>query len=219
MSIKIRVADHILFEDAHILVVDKPASLMVEPDRNNFPNLLDQVRQYVRQSSRNKDAYVQHLHRLDRPVSGIVLFTKDRTVLHHLSNQFAERRVRKYYQALTDQAPANDAGTLENWLRKEKKQAVLYPDQITGAEKAILHYTTLRLPDGKTLWNIELHTGKFHQIRAQLASVGCPIVGDVLYGSTTLYKPDAIALHASKLVFTHPVESREIVIDNPGKWF
>ena len=177
---------------------------MVEPDRNNFPNLLQQVKKYLKEKTGDKVPYVQHLHRLDRPVSGVVLFTKKREFLKDLSEQFAQRTVSKYYRALTAKAPELLSGTLEQWHRKEKKRAVLVPEGTEFAERVKLEYNIK--PNGNFFnWEIKLHTGKFHQIRVQLASLNCPIIGDVLYGSETLYKADAIALHAAKLVIQHPV--------------
>ncbi|MDF2449928.1 MAG: rluC [Bacteroidota bacterium] len=177
---------------------------MVEPDRNNFPNLLQKVRSYLNESNGEGKPYVQHLHRLDRPVSGIVLFTKKKEHLRNLSEQFAQRMVEKYYVALTGHAPANKVGILEHWHRKEKKKAVLVPEGTPYAEAVKLGYSVESLGD-YYFWNIRLHTGKFHQIRVQLASEGCPIVGDALYGSTEHFRDDAIALHAYKLIIQHPV--------------
>jgi len=211
MSFTFPIADHLLFEDAFVLVVHKPHGLMVEPDRNNHPNLLQQVKQYLKTTlPAGKDVYAQHIHRLDRPVAGVVLFAKQRAVLKDLSEQFAERRVKKYYEALTLHAPEQRKDRLEQWHRKEKKKATIVEEGTPWAEKVILEYEIQYLPENKFLWKIELHTGKFHQIRAQLASQGCPIVGDSIYGSEALYKPEAIALRAHRLVFAHPV-SREII--------
>jgi RluA family pseudouridine synthase len=213
MSFQIHIPDYILFEDEFILVMLKPAGLMVEPDRNGHPNLLQQVKKYLKASiPEHEVVYAQHIHRIDRPVSGIILFAKQRAVLKNLSEQFAERRVKKYYQALTDKAPTVMSGTLEHWHRKEKKKAVLYANEIEFAEKALLHYTVLKTDQHHYVWNIELHTGKYHQIRAQLAQAGCPIIGDSLYGSTIPYTSDTIALHANKLVFFHPITNEEISI-------
>lgn len=177
---------------------------MVEPDRNQNPSLLQYVKDYLKNNT-NAAPYAQHLHRLDRAVSGIVLFTKKREVLKNLSEQFAERRVKKFYRALTSKAPTHSKGRLEHWHRKEKKKAVLYMHQMEHAEKAILDYEISEQPDGYFLWSIQLHTGKYHQIRAQLASTGCPILGDALYGSDVSYLPNTIALQAWRLVFQHPV--------------
>jgi RluA family pseudouridine synthase len=199
----------ILYEDDSILVVNKPAGLMVEPDRNGHPNLLQQVKRYLRNDSSKEEVYAQHIHRLDRPVSGIVLFAKQRAVLKNLSEQFAERKVKKFYQALTAQTPALKIGTLEHWHRKEKKKAMLFKTEEAYSEKAQLDYEVSSNED-LYLWNIQLHTGKYHQIRAQLASVNCPILGDSLYGSQEQYHENAIALDASKLIFNHPISNVEL---------
>jgi 23S rRNA pseudouridine955/2504/2580 synthase/23S rRNA pseudouridine1911/1915/1917 synthase len=218
MSIQLNIPDHILFEDEYIIVLYKPCSLMVEPDRNGYPNLLQQVQRYLKTSMPvGTELYTQHIHRLDRPVSGIVLFAKQRAVLKNLSEQFAERRVKKYYQALTINAPAELTGTLEHWHRKEKKKAVLYNEEQPWSEKAILNYNVKQFLN-KFLWNIELHTGKYHQIRAQLSATGCPIIGDTLYGSDVPYRQDSIALHACKLIFFHPVTNEEIVIEKENEF-
>ena len=187
---------------------------MVEPDRNNHPNLLQQVKNYIKSSlPPGSEVYIQHIHRLDRPVSGVILFTKQRAVLKNLSEQFAERKVQKYYQALTSQAPEVRKGTLTNWLRKEKKKAIIYDQEIEYSEKAILDYDVTNFSAGRFLWNIRLYTGKYHQIRAQLAHIGCSVIGDEFYGSMIAYQKDAIALHASKLVFLHPVNGEEMSVE------
>lgn len=203
---------HIIYEDDVLLVCHKPAGLMVEPDRNNHPNLLRQVKNYLKETTGEKLPYAQHLHRLDRVTSGLVLFTKQKQYLKNLSEQFAQRQVSKYYVALTDKAPQALIGTLEHWHRKEKKKAVLVPEGTAYAEKAKLEYRVE--PKGNQfLWHIKLHTGKYHQIRVQLASLGCPIIGDELYGSTVDYQPNAIALHAIKLSIQHPVTNQTIVFE------
>jgi RluA family pseudouridine synthase len=210
---------NILYEDEYIIVLNKPCSLMVEPDRNGHPNLLQQVQKYIRESIYpDKNVYAQHIHRLDRPVSGIVLFAKKKEVLKNLSEQFAERRVRKYYQAVTEKAPESKKGKLEGYLRKEKKKGVLVEEGVLGAEKVLLEYEVENISENRFLWNIELHTGKYHQIRAQLADIGCPIIGDQMYGSEIVYKPDSIMLHACKLVFSHPVTEEEMRVEQCLNW-
>ncbi len=219
MSIQINVADHILLEDESILVLNKPCSLMVEPDRNGHPNLLHQVRKYLKATaSPGVEVYAQHIHRLDRPVSGIVLFAKQKIVLKNLSEQFAERKVKKYYQALTEKAPVVVKGKLENWHRKEKKKAIIETTKHPMNEKVVLEYSIERFSENRFLWNIELHTGKYHQIRAQLYAAGAPIIGDVLYGSDTPHKQDSIMLHAYKLIFSHPVTGEKIEIEKTQNW-
>lgn len=218
MSIKfIHFSDSVLFEDDVVLVIDKPAGLMVEPDRNGHPNLLQEVKKYLKAKlPSDQELYAQHIHRLDRPVSGIVLFAKQRSVLKNLSEQFAERRVKKQYQALTNHAPEVKSGLLEHWHRKEKKKAMLYDHEIEYSEKAILNYEVTELKPDRFLWDIELHTGKYHQIRVQLSDTGCPILGDSLYGSTIPYRPNSIALHACRLSFLHPVTNEQLdLVSNP----
>lgn len=202
----------IIYEDDVLLVCNKPAGLMVEPDRNNFPNLLQQVKNYLKETTGEKLPYVQHLHRLDRPTSGIVLFTKKKEYLKNLSEQFAQRKVSKNYLAITLNCPEEKSGILEHWHRKEKKKAVLVPEGTEFAEKAKLEY--LIKPRGKYfVWEINLHTGKYHQIRVQLANLGCPIIGDELYGSTEVYHANAIALHAAKLIIKHPVTQQQMIFE------
>lgn len=210
----LKFPDCIVFEGDYVLVVHKPAGLMVEPDRNGNPNLLNEVKKYLKSSTQNlNEVYAQHLHRLDRPVSGLVLFTKQKEVLKNLSEQFAFRKVKKYYYAVTSNEPAIKSGTLEHWHRKEKKKAVIYEHEIEYAERASLTYEVSTLATNRFLWNIELHTGKYHQIRAQLAYVGCPIIGDELYGSELSCMPGAIALQAWKLIFHHPITNKLITCE------
>lgn len=202
----------LIYEDDVLLVCNKPAGLMVEPDRNNFPNLLQQVKNYLKKNTQEKQPYVQHLHRLDRPVSGVVLFTKQKEYLRNLSEQFAQRTVSKYYKALTLHSPEIKTGMLEHWHRKEKKKAILVPEGTVYAEKVKLEYQ-IKSQGPYFLWEIKLHTGKYHQIRAQLASLGCPILGDEMYGSAVAYKPNAIALHATKLIIQHPISKQQMVFE------
>ena len=202
---------NIIYEDDILIVCNKPHGLMVEPDRNNFPNLQKQVKDYLKEKTGEKLPYAQHLHRIDRAVSGVVLFTKKKEHLKDLSEQFAQRKVEKYYLALTTKAPAGfdpsveakEFTKLEQWHRKEKKKAVLVPEGTEFAEQIRLDYKIR--PHGKYfLWQIKLHTGKYHQIRAQLAGLACPVIGDAIYGSKRAYKLNAIALHAHKLYIKHP---------------
>ena len=191
---------------------------MVEPDRNGHPNLLQMVRKYIKDTlGPGEEVYAQHIHRLDRPVSGIILFAKRKEVLRNLSEQFAKRKVTKRYQALTNNRPPELIGTIQHWHRKEKKKATLYVQEVEYSELAKLSYEVRPL-DKRFLWDIELHTGKFHQIRAQLASLGCPIEGDVLYGSMVSFAENCIALNASVLSFSHPFTNDSMIIQNLKGW-
>jgi len=199
----------IIYEDEVLLVCNKPGGLMVEPDRNNYPNLLQEVKKYLKSSTFEVNPYIQHLHRLDRPTSGVVLFTKQKQYLRYLSEQFAGREVTKRYFALTSQVPEVQKGVLEHWHRKEKKKAIIVPKGTEFAEQVKLDYH-VEVLGPNYLWKINLHTGKYHQIRAQLASIGCPILGDELYGALNKYKPNSIALHAESLTISHPLTFQKI---------
>jgi len=223
MSIIIHVPDYILYEDKYILVINKPASLMVEPDRNGHPNLLQQVQKYIKKNTHpNNEVYAQHIHRLDRPVSGIVLFAKKKSMLKEMSEQFAQRTVRKFYKALTFKTSAlqSGSGKLNHWHFKDtkNKKAIIATESKPEYDAVSLGYSIREYNDQYNLCDIELHTGKYHQIRAQLAAEGAPIIGDVLYGSTVEYAPNSIALHAYRLEFTHPFTKELMVIEAEPKW-
>lgn len=209
----------VLFEDQYILAVNKTAGLMVEPDRNGHPNLLHEVKKYLKQAHQSFNTiYAQHLHRLDRPVSGIVLFAKQKEVLRPLSEQFAQRLVKKKYIAITTQRPILLEGELRNWLRKEKKKAMLFNQPQDYAEEVWLEYSVSPVID-IFLWDITLHTGKFHQIRAQLSAAGCPIIGDELYGSSVPYLQNTIGLHAAQLEFIHPIGHHQVKLQCAPPWY
>jgi len=215
MSIIINVSDHILFEDNDIILINKPCSLMVE-----HPNLLQQVQKHVKKGLHpNKEVYAQHIHRLDRPVSGVVLFAKKKSILRDLSEQFAQRTVKKYYKALTNYKPNLEKATLEDWLFKDTKikKAIIYLQEQPETNKVSLSYTTTAFKTF-TLWDIALHTGKYHQIRAQLSNAECPILGDLVYGSDVVYTPNSIALHAYALEFVHPKTMEAMRIEAEPTW-
>lgn len=212
MSIKINVPDHIVYEDNYILVMNKPGGLMVEPDRNGHLNLLQQVQQYERaKHGKGKEIYIQHVHRLDRPTYGLVLFAKKKSVLKNLSEQFANRTTEKKYIALTKNTPSTLEGKLSNWHYKNTKlkKAELFTTQQEDTSLAELLYTA-KNHDTFCEWDITLLTGKYHQIRAQLSFMNCPIIGDAFYGSEDIYKENAIALQAYLLCIDHPITNERM---------
>jgi len=221
MSFSIHIPDHILFEDQYMVAINKPAGLMVEPDRNGHKNLLQQVQQYYRKlEGKGKELYVQHVHRLDRPTSGIVLFAKKKSILKALSEQFAQRVVTKKYQALTEKKPLVEVATLNQYLFKDKKnmKAVITEVDYPDTEAVSLSYQLTEYKNNFWLWNIHLHTGKYHQIRAQLSSQGMPIIGDHYYGSSVEYGDSKIALHAYQLTCIHPIHEKEITFQAEAVW-
>jgi RluA family pseudouridine synthase len=190
--------ESILFEDKFLLIVNKAAGIAVEKISPQIITLEDLVYSHLLLTA--KKPFVGIVHRLDRPTSGIILFAKKPSVLKIMNAQFEKRTVRKYYVALVDGEIPNPSGSLKDYLHKDFFQ-----------KKAIISNQKSNLIGHRTLLNIELLTGKYHQIRAQLASMGFPIAGDVLYGGE-LWKREGIGLHASALQFDHPETKERITI-------
>jgi 23S rRNA pseudouridine955/2504/2580 synthase/23S rRNA pseudouridine1911/1915/1917 synthase len=204
---------NILFEDKHLIIINKEAGLMVEPDAYGHPNCCDQLR-----PGKEKEPFIQTVHRLDRPVSGILLFALKPSALKNLNRQFAERAVEKYYLAITTHQPVSPKGKLKHHFFKDtlQKKAVITDTPGKDTQLVELDYEITASADSLFLWKIRLHTGRYHQIRAQLAHVGCPVYGDLKYGSAQTYKPDAIALHARQLDFYHPHTNERMHMEAPA---
>ena len=207
----------VLFEDNHLIAVNKPAGLLVQSDHTGAFCLLETVRQYLReQYEKPGDAYVGLLHRLDRPVSGVVLFAKTSKGASRLSDQIRKRTVQKTYHALVEGKPKATSGTLENHLREV---AIGHPVEVLDvaietSKDARLSYRVLETGAQFSLVEIDLHTGRKHQIRAQMAHIGCPIAGDRLYGAKLAFEApvaNALGLVAYSLEFSHPVRPLERV--------
>jgi len=206
----------ILYEDKYLLVLNKPAGIMVEDDRYKNPSLISQAEEYLRPTSK-KEVFVANVHRLDRPASGVLLFAKKKSALKILNEQFQNRTVTKSYLAITTGAIESTEGSLKNYLYKDNKnrKALIVNSQHKEAQKVELEYKIKDKKDGNLLWEINLLTGKYHQIRAQLGFAGCPIVGDKKYGSQANYHPDQICLHAWKLQIIHPTEGNNLLFEAP----
>lgn len=160
---------------------------------------------------------LQNVHRLDKPVSGALLIARKRSVLKILNEQFASREIGKTYLAIVSTPPPHPEGELRHWLTKddEAKRAVVGDTRSQLAVEVRLTYKTLKTKNGKILLEIDLLTGKYHQIRAQLAHIGSPVIGDEKYGSKEKYLDNALALHASKLNFRHPIDGTDMSIVAP----
>lgn len=211
----------IIYEDKHLLALNKSAGLMVEEDRYGNPNLVSEVKKYLTDKERSKNLIVANVHRLDRPVSGLILFAKRKSLLVKLNEQFAKREVEKIYLAVTDQKPDQQEGRLVHWLVKDtlQKKAIIYTEQVENADKVELEYKILSEQQGKFLWEIKLITGKYHQIRAQLSFIGCPIMGDEKYGSVISYRLNEITLHSRKLSLNYPEGERKMFQAEPPDFF
>lgn len=202
----------ILFEDNHLIAINKPAGLMVEKDKFNNPSVEGEVESYFKEKKMSKNTIVGIVHRLDRPVSGTLLIAKKISILRDLNAQFSAKQITKKYFAVTNKKPKELKATLKHWIVKDNlsKKAVIYGEQVKGSTACELKYELVSQSTNKYLLAVELITGKYHQIRAQLAYIGCPIIGDERYGSKVYYRPNQICLHAKELVVTHPFTGQSI---------
>ena len=156
------------------------------------------------------------VHRLDRPVSGVVVFGLTSKGASRLSEQFRQKTTQKFYRTLVEENPKPPQGSLRHYLRKEKSlRATVFPRPSPNAKEALLDYEVIENFKKTSLLNIRLHTGRFHQIRAQLSFIGYPIVGDKKYGASSVLPEGRIALHAQSIVFNHPTNKKEIIINCP----
>lgn len=205
----------ILFEDKYLLVVDKPPGIASD-GRNGIEQ---QVRNYLNSLPYGNKLIAGMPHRLDKPVSGILLFVKKKQALIHINKQFAERRIKKIYKARVEGIFDIKEATLNHFLviDKKNKKSIISHKEINKSFPVALTYKVLEQQHNSTLLEVELHTGKFHQIRAQFAYIGHPVMGDINYGANSNFlNNNTIALHAYRLVFIHPVENKmlEIVSNN-----
>ncbi len=205
----------ILYESNWLLAVDKPAGIVVEKSPHHA-SVEAWAETYIAQQT--KKPFVGIIHRLDRPVSGVLLLAKKKAALKNLNEQFRLRSIQKIYQALVEKEPPVLTGELVHWLKKDvkNKKAIVYESPVNQADKCHLKYQFKEKVGAYFLLEIELHTGKFHQIRAQLAAIGCPIVGDKKYNATAPYQQDAIALHASRLSFQEPLTQQLVTVVAPS---
>ncbi|MFN0276675.1 MAG: RluA family pseudouridine synthase [Chitinophagales bacterium] len=208
----------ILFEDADLLIINKPSGLQVERDKWGYASVEENAEKYLLE--KQKKIYVGIVHRIDRPVSGVLLLAKKKSVLLKLNDQFREKQVKKTYYGIVSGKPGNKTGKLFHWIKRdaENKLALVSTKKSTGAFYCELNYEIVSEKENKILLRLTPVTGKFHQIRAQLSYIGCPIVGDKQYKSTETYKENAICLHAYSLEFLHPVtkELMKIECEMPG---
>ena len=195
----------IIFESNQLLVVNKPAGIITE--RSPFEKTTVESLAFDHLCRSKNKPYLGVAHRLDRVTSGVLLFAKNKSTLVALNDAFSRRKVRKTYFAITDAQPPAAKGTCDNFLLTDKKSksAQVVPTATGGAKHAHLRYQILQESQGKFLLKIEPKTGRFHQIRAQLAHIGCPIIGDQKYGSTAPHINQSIALHAGQLILNEPM--------------
>ena len=203
----------VVYEDNHIIIVNKTASEIVQGDKTGDVPLSETVKQYLKEKYHKPgNVFIGVTHRLDRPVSGLVVFAKTSKALSRLNEMFKNSEVKKTYWAIVKQTPAETEGELVNYLVRNEKQnkSYAYDTEKPGSKKAILRYRLIARSDNYSLLEVDLKTGRHHQIRCQLAKMGCPIKGDLKYGFPRSNPDGSICLHARRVRFVHPV-SKELI--------
>ena len=203
----------IIYEDKQLLAVNKPQGIVTEYEPHLNFTLESLALNYIRsQQKYPQKCFIGVPHRLDRPVSGVVLFSKKKSVLKMLMEIFSKREIEKTYLAIVETKPAKAEDELVNWLVKDTdiRKAIIYNNEVKNSMRVVLRYKFISENKYGSLLQIKLITGKFHQIRAQLAHMGCPIIGDAHYGSSKPFKENAICLHARELKLIHPISNEPL---------
>lgn len=208
----------VIYEDNHIIIVNKSTSEIVQGDKTGDKPLSEIVKEWLKEKyNKPGNVFVGVTHRLDRPVSGIVVFAKTSKALTRLNEMFRNGDIKKTYWAIVKNEPKNPEGELQHWLVRNEKQNKSYAYDIEkpNSKLAILHYKLLSKSDRYNLLEVDLKTGRHHQIRCQLAKMGCVIKGDLKYGADRSNPDGGISLHARRVSFIHPVSKEEIVVEAP----
>lgn len=208
----------IIYEDNHLIIVNKSCGEIVQGDRTGDKPLVEMVKDYLKMKyGKPGNVFCGVIHRLDRPVMGLVVFAKTSKALSRMNRLFQEREVRKIYWAITRNKPVEKEGTLTNYIYSVEKNNKSYISSSpeSGALKAVLDYRVISESDNYHLIEVELHTGRKHQIRVQLSSIGCPIKGDLKYGYQRSNPDGGISLQAHRIVFVHPVSGELIDVTAP----
>lgn len=202
---------NILYEDNHIIVVLKPQNVLSQGDSTQDKSLLDMVKEYIKQKyNKPGNVYVGLVHRLDRPTGGVMVFAKTSKAADRLTQQMKEKTFSKKYLAVVVGTPRYKASRLEHFLKKDENTNIVkvVPRGEDGAKQAILEYNTIKTLDKVSLLDVKILTGRSHQIRVQMAQMGCPVFGDVKYKGDTLAKGHNLALWAYELSFLHPITKK-----------
>ena len=209
---------NVLYEDNHIIIVNKAAGEIVQGDKTGDKSLCDTMKQYIKEKyAKPGNVFIGLPHRLDRPVSGGVVFARTSKALERLNNMFRDGNVKKIYWAITKERPANPEGEIDTWILRNEKmnKSFSYPKEVKGSKHALLYYRHIASSQNYSLIEVELKTGRHHQIRCQLASIGCPIKGDLKYGAKRSNPDGSISLHARSIEFMHPVSKEPIKVTAP----
>lgn len=208
----------VLYEDNHIIIVYKEAGEIVQGDKSGDEPLSETVRRWIKEKYQKPgNVFLGIVHRLDRPVSGLVIFAKTSKALARLNNMFRNGEVHKTYWAIVMRPPFEPEATLTDWLVRNERQnkSYAYNHQVPTSKKSILHYKIINRSDRYTLLEINLMTGRHHQIRCQLSNMDCPIKGDLKYGAPRSNPDGSISLLSHRVEFVHPVSKENIRIESP----
>ena len=208
----------VVYEDNHLIIVNKTASEIVQGDKTGDTPLSETVKQYIKEKyAKPGNVFLGVVHRLDRPVSGLVVFAKTSKALARLNEMFRNSEDKKTYWAIVKQRPPQDEGELVNYLVRNEKQnkSYAYDKEVKNSKKAVLHYRLIGHSQNYFLLEVDLKTGRHHQIRCQLAKMGCPIKGDLKYGFARSNPDGSICLHAHRVKFVHPVSKELIDVTAP----
>ncbi|NBC59094.1 MAG: RNA pseudouridine synthase [Bacteroidetes bacterium] len=211
-----QLQSHIIYEDNHLFVINKPVGRLVQGDATGDEPLSETVKTYIKQKyNKPGNVYLGVVHRLDRPTSGVLVFAKTSKALSRLNKQFSERQTQKIYWAMVKNKPKATQARLVHYLKRKPKQnkSYAYPKSIPGAKQAVLNYRLLKSLKHYHLLEIELETGRHHQIRSQLSYIGCPIKGDLKYGAKRSNSDGGIDLHARKLSLIHPTTKEKMCFE------
>lgn len=215
---KDRKAFTVIYEDNHLLVVNKTSGVLVQGDATGDVPLVELCKTYIKNKFNKPGAvFLGVVHRIDRPVSGIVVLARTSKALERMNELFREKETKKTYFAIVDAKPPREEGTLVHWLKKDEKKnkTTAYTKETTGALRSELSYRVIASEAGFFLLQVNPVTGRPHQIRVQLASMGCTIKGDVKYGSPQANADGSICLHARSLAFIHPVKKEPVFFEAP----
>jgi 23S rRNA pseudouridine1911/1915/1917 synthase len=208
----------ILYEDNHIIAVNKRSSDLSQGDISGDESLDNKLKKYIaKKYNKPGKVFLGVVHRLDRPVSGVIIFARTSKALGRLNKIFQSREVKKIYWAIVRERPPGDQGTLVHFIKKNEKQnkSYVYDHQVTGSKEASLSYRIMARSERYYLIEVELHTGRHHQIRAQLSAIGCPVKGDLKYGFPRSNNDGSISLLARRIDFIHPVSQKKLSIIAP----
>ena len=210
--------EQIIYEDNHLVIINKYPSQIVQGDKTGDEPLSEQIKKYLKKKyNKPGNVFIGVVHRLDRPVSGAVIFARTSKALARMNEQIKNREIRKIYWAVVKNPPPCQKEHLIHYIYRDhkKNKSFIVSENTKGAKKAGLIYTHLQSSEKYHLLEIELLTGRHHQIRAQLAHIGCPVKGDVKYGFSRTNRDASIHLHACKLEFLHPVKKENMIIEAP----